>query len=355
MSSVDLSPFATARGGSNYPDKSLLIFGSDYGHSGFVTPMARFQFYNAFGESTAAKAPIVFIRMGGTFQTALSNRYSETQSIFGSPDSSASATDLGTNLATVVKGGLDSVYKQLVGAGGAAIGFLGSAGLSGKAQYEFLTRRVLNTFQQLIYNGPVFRSFQLPFTMKPTSQAEAEIMVNIIKTFQIASSPKGDKAGGETIKGDNSGITEAAKPKEGEAPAADPKVVLTDADIRLLTGGDPNVIGGGTQGSNFSFGYPDICQFQILLKKTTGTAGSTDGSYVTMGEIFQSAFCAIENVQVDYGGQNKMVFFTNAGGADGKYYPSEATLTISLRETTLPTADAMSTYHNSAGNTRTIF
>jgi hypothetical protein len=191
--------------------------------------------------------------------------------------------------------------------------------------------------------------------MKPTSQAEAEIMINIIKTFQIASSPKGDKTGGETIKGNNSGVTEKAKPKEGEEPAADPKVVLSDTDIRLLTGGDPNVIGGGTQGSNFSFGYPDICQFQILLKKTTGTAGSADGSYVSMGEIFQSAFCAIENVQVDYGGQNKMVFFTNAGGADGKYYPSEATLTISLRETTLPTADAMSDYHNSAGNSRTIF
>ena len=353
MSSVDLSAFATARGGSKYPDKPLLIFGSDYGHSGFVTPMARFQFYNAFGEATAAKAPIVFIRMGGTFQTALSNRYTETTSIFGSPDSSASATDLGTNLATVVKGGLDSVYKQLVGAGGAAIGFLGSAGLSGKAQYEFLTRRVLNTFQQLIYNGPVFRSFQLPFTMKPTSQAEAEKMIDIIKTFQIASSPKG-AGGAENIKGDNSGVTEKAAPKEGEAPAADPKVVLTDADILLITGGDPNVIGGGTQGSNFSFGYPDMCQFQILLKKTTGTAESADAK-IDMGEIFQSGYCVIENVAVDYGGQNKMVFFTNTTAKGGKYYPSEVTLTISLRETTLPTADFMSANHNEAGNSRTIF
>jgi len=353
VTSVVLDPFGTNRGGSSYPAKNLLIFGSDYGHSGFVTPMARFQFYDPFGETIPGKAPVVFIRMGGTFQTALANRYTETTSIFGAPQS---GTDLGTNLATVAKGGLDAVYKQLVGVGGAAIGFLGSAGLSGKAQYEFLTRRVLNTFQQLIYNGPVFRSFQLPFTMKPTSQAEAEIMINIIKTFQIASSPKGD-AGGETIKGDNSGITAAAAKKEGEAPAADPKVVLSDADIRTITGSDadPNTLVGGTQGSNFSFGYPDICQFQILLKKTTGTAGSTDGSYVSMGEIFQSAFCAIENVQVDYGGQNKMVFFTNTDKTGGKYYPSEVTLTISLRETTLPTADAMSDYHNSAGNTRTIF
>ena len=347
---VDLSPFATNRGGSKYPDKSsLLIFGSDYGHSGFVTPMARFQFYDAFGETAKGGPPVVFIHMPGTFQTALSNRYTETTSIFGSPNSEPGAA----GLIQVAKGGLDSIYKQLAGASAGATGFIASAGLSGKAQYEFLTRRVLNTFQQLIYNGPVFRSFQLPFTMKPTSQAEAEIMINIIKTFQIASSPKGD-GGVENIKGDNSSVNEKAAPKEGEAPAADPKVVLTDTDIRLLTGGDPNVIGGGTQGSNFSFGYPDICQFQILLKKTTGTAGSTN-STVDMGEIFQSAYCAIENVQVDYGGQNKMVFFTNAGGADGKYYPSEVTLTISLRETTLPTADFMSANHNEEGNSRTIF
>jgi hypothetical protein len=94
-----------------------------------------------------------------------------------------------------------------------------------------------------------------------------------------------------------------------------------------------------------------MCQFQILLKKTTGTAESADAK-IDMGEIFQSAFCAIENVQVDYGGQNKMVFFSSTSG-DGKYYPSEVTLTISLRETSLPTADYMSANHTSPE--RTIF
>ena len=354
ITSVVLDPFGTNRSGSEYPAKPLLIFGSDYGHSGFITPMARFQFYNAFGESTAKKAPVLFIRMGGTFQTALSNRYTETTAMFGTPQSGTDDAGIGTNLSTVVKGGLDAVYKQLVGAGAGAVGFIGSAGLSGKAQYEFLTRRVLNTFQQLVYNGPVFRSFQLPFTMKPTSQAEAEIMIDIIKTFQIASSPKGD-GGVENIKGvEGKSVNDLATPKEGEAPAADPKITLTGDDILQITGGDPNVIGGGTKGSNFSFGYPDMCQFQILLKKTTGTAESTN-STVAMGEIFQSAYCVIENVQVDYGGQNKMVFFTNTSAKGGKYYPSEVTLTISLRETTLPTADAMSAYHNSEGNSRTIF
>jgi hypothetical protein len=347
MSSVDLSPFATNRDGSNYPAKPLLIFGSDYGHSGFVTPMARFQFFNAFGESTAKASPIVFIRMAGTFQTGLSNRYSETQSIFGSPQSGPEA-NIGTNLANLAKGGLDAVYKQLAGAGAGAAGFIGSAGLSGKAQYEFLTRRVLNTFQQLIYNGPVFRSFQLPFTMKPTSQAEAEKMIDIVKTFQIASSPKGD-GGVETIQGKKADdLTNTAKPKDEQIQDA-PTVTLSDADIREITGVRGDVIGGASA-SNFSFGYPDMCQFQILLKKTD-TGEGTD-SKISMGEIFHSGYCVIENVQVDYGGQNKMVFFSSTSG-DGKYYPSEVTLTISLRETSLPTADYMSANHTSPE--RTIF
>ena len=227
ITSVVLDPFGTNRRGSSYPDKPLLIFGSDYGHSGFVTPMARFQFYNAFGESTKAKAPVVFIRMGGTFQTALSNRFTETQSMFGTPQSGTGDTGIGTSLGTVVKGGLDAVYKQLVGAGAGAVGFIGSAGLSGKAQYEFLTRRVLNTFQQLIYNGPRFRSFQLPFTMKPTSQAEAERMVDIIKTFQIASSPKGDGSG-ENIKAKTDADIANQKKASEERATDDKEAMITD-------------------------------------------------------------------------------------------------------------------------------
>ena len=344
---VDLSPFATNRGGSKYPDKSsLLIFGSDYGHSGFVTPMARFQFYDAFGETAKGGPPVVFIHMPGTFQTALSNRYTETTSIFGSPNSEPGAA----GLIQVAKGGLDSIYKQLAGASAGATGFIASAGLSGKAQYEFLTRRVLNTFQQLIYNGPIFRSFQLPFTMKPTSRAEAEKMIDIIKTFQIASSPKGSDTP-ETIKGIKADdLTNTAKSADQQTKDAE-TIKLTDADIRQITGDNPNAIGGGATGSNFSFGYPDMCQFQILLKKTDGPTTEGTNSSIAFGEIFQSGYCVIENVAVDYGGQNKMVFFSSTSG--GKYYPSEVTLTLGLRETSLPTADYMYTNHTSTE--RTIF
>jgi hypothetical protein len=70
-----------------------------------------------------------------------------------------------------------------------------------------------------------------------------------------------------------------------------------------------------------------------------------------MGEIFHSGYCVIENVAVDYGGQNKMVFFSS-DGTGGKYYPSEVTLSIGLRETTLPLAGQIA--DGQSGN-RTIF
>jgi hypothetical protein len=253
----------------------------------------------------------------------------------------------------LAKGGLDAVYKQLVGASAGATGFLASAGLSGKAQYEFLTRRVLNTFQQLIYNGPRFRSFQLPFTMKPTSRAEAEKMIDIIKAFQIASSPKGDGSGESIQSKKADDLNNTAKP-EGERATDDAKITLTDEDIRQITGADPTALDGGGSASNFSFGYPDMCQFQILLKKSNNNTSDGADARIDMGEIFHSGYCVIENVAVDYGGQNKMVFFSSTSG--GKYYPSEVTLTISLRETTLPTADFMSANHSGGDQaSRTIF
>ena len=352
MSSVDLSAFATARGGSKYPDKSLLIFGSDYGHSGFVTPMARFQFYDAFGESTKAKAPVVFIRMGGTFQSGLSNGFQDTQSIFGQPNSDGTVSGA---LGNAVKGGLDAVYKQIVGAAGTAAGFIGSAGQSGKAQYEFMTRKVLNTFQQLIYQGPTFRRFTLPFTMKPTSMAEAEKMIQIIQSFRIASSPKG--AGDDIaikVKDANKSVTELADPPTpggADAPAPEPVTGFTQTEVDQLFGGGNNgtssLDGPRTSASNFSFGYPDMCRFEIVLQNSPG------GSDTFLTQVFSSEYCVIENVQIDYGGQNKMVFLTPEGTTGGKYYPSEVTLSIQLRETSLPTDGAVFTDHGNG--TRTIF
>jgi hypothetical protein len=91
-----------------------------------------------------------------------------------------------------------------------------------------------------------------------------------------------------------------------------------------------------------------MCKFQIVLQRVSaqGTASDT-----AIAEVFGSEYCVIENVQVDYGAQNKMVFFSS-DGTGGKYYPSEVTLSIGLRETTLPLAGQIEAGHS--GN-RTIF
>lgn len=350
---IRIGAFETNRSAATYPvgTNTTLIFGADYGHSGFVTPMARFQFFDPLGTTT--KGPIVFIRMGGTFQTALSNGYQETQSIFGQPNSEGTISGA---LGNAAKGGLDALYKQLVGAGAGAAGFISSAGLSGKAQYEFMTRKVLNTFQQLIYQGPTFRRFTLPFSMKPTSMQEAEKMVQIIQSFRIASSPKG--AGfkfAETINSNDSDAAIAKRATEPPPPAGEAAPTptgFTQTEINDLFGGSNNGAvalddGARSTASNFSFGYPDMCRFEIVLQKSPG------GADAFLTQVFSSEYCVIENVQIDYGGQNKMVFFSPEGATGGKYYPSEVTLNISLRETSLPTDGAVFTDHGNG--TRTIF
>ncbi len=351
---IRIGAFETNRSAATYPvgTNTTLIFGADYGHSGFLTPMARFQFFDALG--TTARGPIVFIRMGGTFQSALANGYQETQSIFGQPDSTGSVTGITAN---AVKGGLDAVYKQLQSAAAGGVGFLSSAGLSGKAQYEFMTRKVLNTFQQLIYQGPTFRRFTLPFSMKPTSMQEAEKMVQIIQSFRIASSPKGagDNLTVKVTDADNTVTNQADKPAEAAGAEETTPTGFTQTEIDNLFGGGNNGAvalddGARASVSNFSFGYPDMCRFEIVLQKGAYGGGTTD-TFLT--QVFSSEYCVIENVQVDYGGQNKMVFFSPEGATGGKYYPSEVTLNISLRETSLPTDGAVYTDHQN--EKRTIF
>ena len=116
----------------------------------------------------------------------------------------------------------------------------------------------------------------------------------------------------------------------------------TICDLGKLFGGL-----GGPQ--NLTFGYPDMCKFQIVLQQITaqGTASNT-----ALAEVFGSGYCVIENVQVDYGSQNKMVFFTPEG-TSGMYYPSEINLSIALRETSLPLAGDIQADHSH--ESRTIF
>ena len=312
-----------------YPVAGLVVFGNASAHYEFAVPMARFQFYNNVGSSRGDKAPILYIRMGGQFQTGLANGYEPATNIYGNPSGTMegdNSDDAQFALPQNVQGGLTALYKQLNSAYTSGVGFLSSAGTNGKAQYEFLTRRVLNTFQQLIYQGPTFRRYTLPFIMKPTSLIEAKAMINIIKTFRIASSPKGGAP--ETLSS-----ARVATEQETDAIPRGENDTTIDTVLGLL------------KNTPIAFGYPDMCSFEIVMAEPTGALPT---------QIFGSEFCVIENVQVDYGSQNKMLFFGQAN--DGKYYPAEVTLTINLKETTLPLGAQISKENSSkASNTRTIF
>jgi hypothetical protein len=62
----------------------------------------------------------------------------------------------------------------------------------------------------------------------------------------------------------------------------------------------------------------------------------------------------IENVGLDYGAQNKMVFLSSPESAEaGDYFPSEVNMTIALKESVLITAGYASAEHGTSG--RTIF
>ena len=92
-----------------------------------------------------------------------------------------------------------------------------------------------------------------------------------------------------------------------------------------------------------------MCSFEIVMAENVN-----GGHEVT--SLFESEFCVIESVNIDYGSQNKMLFFeslTTAPGGDPIYYPAEVTLTISLKETTLPLSNQI--YSENSVSTRTIF
>jgi hypothetical protein len=353
-------PFTITTSGFEYPSgpETELIFGSDFAHSEFVIPMARFKFYDATGADS--NAPSIYIRLGGTFSTQLSNGYGEATGVFGSvtPGEKINATLGGmTDLLGKIKGsGLEAIQKGLMNSLGVGIGFIGSAGQNPKAQVEFLTRKLFNSFQQLIYQGPRFRSFQLPFNMKPTSYEEAKRMRDIIHTFRVASSPRGNLNDSLVPFSENalaeSGKTPAEIEKIMALPDEEKKIALTELGLESFNEKEGSAIVDAS-GAPLTFGYPDMCELELILYKKNGTNSE-------IVSLFISDYCMIENVGLDYGAQNKMVFLSNpesakANGLDevGDYFPSEVNMTIALRESVLITADYATAEHKTIG--RTIF
>jgi len=342
--------FGIPQGIASYPSTGGLIFGSDYGNQEFVVPMAKFVFYDTKGVPlSGSSAPTIYVRLGGTFNSTLTNGYQEAQGIMGSPTgTSIFEGEQGKALGRLGSSFIEGLQKQIVQGVAGATGYVASAGQSGKTQIEFLQRIMLNNFQQLIYQGPTFRRFQLPFIMKPHSLDEAETMLSIISSFRVASSPR---TGTETGSIDSTieDLGRRADPnnllKSGdEAPPDETKFeggkenkeyqealrdflnrqsILTDADEAAADTIVQN------SGQVFTFGYPDMCKFELILYKKGG-----EGDIVT---LFRSEFCMIETVSVDYGASNKMTFFDGKGN-NSQYFPTDVNLTISLRESVLITA-----------------
>lgn len=333
-------------GEHSYPSTDNIVFGSDFANRDFVTPMAKFTFYDAKGQPlSGTNAPHIYIRMGGSFNTSLINGYSEAQGIFGSPNGTGIAglfgadpnnpTSLSATLGRLGDSAITGIQKQIIAAIAGATGYATSAGQSGKAQVEFLQRKMLNSFQQLIYAGPSFRRFQLPFNMRPTDAQEAENMLSIISSFRVASSPRsGAGTLSEFLEGargtfSNTALEESTPDISREDYDSDKEyndALLKWAELKaeywLESDVDELV---STSSSVFSFGYPDMCKLELVLKKGDELA-----------TLFRSDFCMIESVTVDYGAQNKMTFFD--GDTNTQLFPTDVNLTISLREATLVTA-----------------
>jgi hypothetical protein len=343
--------FGIPQGTASYPTSGGLVFGSDYGSQDFVVPMAKFTFYDTKGVPlSASSAPTIYVRLGGTFNSTLTNGYQEAQGIMGSPTgTSIFEGEMGQALGRLGSSFIEGLQRQIVQGVAGATGYVASAGQSGKTQVEFLQRIMLNNFQQLIYQGPTFRRFQLPFVMKPHSQSEAETMLSIISSFRVASSPR---TGTETTTDDvvanlgrradpdnllRSGDEVQPDPKSYEATGGEASPEYREAlrqflnRVSVLTDKDEEAADQivTNSGSVFTFGYPDMCKFELVLYKKGG-----EGEIVT---LFKSEFCMIETVSVDYGAQNKMTFFDGKGN-NSQYFPTDVNLTISLREAVLITA-----------------
>lgn len=283
-------------------------------HETFAIPYVEFEFYDARGEpiETANK---VYIRTTNSFETTLSNGFQEATGIFGNPmeNGSGALSTIMNGISAGAQSFGESLQKQILGGAANLGGFIASAGQTGKQQVEFLTRQMFNTFQQLIYQGPSFRPFNLSFSMRPTNQKEAENMLSIIRRFKFASSPR---------KGDfNPSSDSGSDESTGESDESETRIAVDASEFS--DSADPSAV--------FTFGYPDMCKIRLKIYVPPGAVEGTEDGDVQL--LFESKLCVITNVAVTYGAQNKMVFFKGA-----KPYPNDVTLNVALREAVLYTA-----------------
>lgn len=271
------------------------------GNIGFSVPIINFNFKSPFGNEIPG-APKLFIRApNGLNLTQLSN-YQAAGPIFGGGGGGdGSTTNVGSNtiFGATFSNLAQSVATQLKGALDNLQGYIQSVGQSGRDQAEFSTRSVINPFQQLLYKGPTFKQYSLPFTFRPKKIDEARAMMAIISAFKIASSPKIQKGSYADID-------------------------VGEGLFQEVTNNALSALAGDVA---LSFGYPDLVEFEIQMFKNGISQSVSNTEVVT---LYKSLPCAIQSVSTDYG-QQKMAFFIPESGSD-EYYPTEVTMTLSLQE-----------------------
>ena len=261
-----------------FPDKL------DSGNDDHVTPYVKMAILNADG-ARVTNAPFLYLKAPNQLNLSNINNYQQDGPIFGAGSTTGhqvlknilanvSGGEVGVSAAQALEYTIDKASKSLAG-------FLGSAGLNSLSQFEFLSKNTVNPMQQQLYKGPTFRRYQLPFNMKPRNRFDAVQARRAVTALKLASAAS-----------------------------------ISDVGDESLTG------------VNLTFGYPNLIQFTIMVKKSPET-GRKQSSYGFGREgwqiLFRSKPCVIETVQSDYGGQ-KMTFFTEDN------YPTETNLTLSLIE-----------------------
>lgn len=265
---------------------------------GFNIPTMSFYFFDAFGNKIS-NSPSVFLKVPTGITIANISDYSRTESVFGDNMSGTTGElyktmgleNLGkqsqtTTESKIKEGGTEGLLKYGATAAeaflyalqkslGSATGFLTSGGLNAISQAEFTGRAAVNPYAQLLYKGPQFRRYTLPIVIKSRSSTESTAALNIIKIFKLASSPS----------------------------VQNRQLALGDKTFTL---------------QSFVFGYPHLVAFDINFASATSNK-----------IIFESKLCAIEQVQVDYGGQ-KFTFYE-----DGT--PTDITMTLQLSEISVRT------------------
>ena len=258
-----------------FPDKM------DSGNDDHVTPYVKMAILNADG-ARVSEAPFLYLKAPNQLNLSNINNYQQDGPIFGAGSTSGFqiANDILGAAETAGLSAAQALEYTISKGGQNLLGFLGSAGLNNLSQFEFLSKNTVNPMQQQLYKGPTFRRYQLPFNMKPRNRFDAVQSRRAVTALKLAAAAS-----------------------------------ISEADESL-------------SGINLTFGYPNLIQFTIMVKKSPET-GRRQSSYGRGRDgwqiLFRSKPCVIETVQSDYGGQ-KMTFFTEDN------YPTETNLTLSLIE-----------------------